>query len=303
MLNLNPWLSAENEEEVHRLLDAKCFDSKSCSKCDGKKHGTWTPCCAAGGCSRTRAAFAEDYTDAAELQEDLGDFEEIAMQAEAQLDANEDGVNMDELKEVLWKAPGLSKDGPVEELELTVPSDGQLETLDDQLDGDGVAEPAVNQVIESKVECPDKVLWNHKGYPRCRNAVEGHKMFMKFVKTKCCAVEIKEEIAAAAAARMCDSLDNSPCKKAEGKARKKLHMGPEKVQWSLQQIFKEEGKSGNFPLGFKCVKMYHCDTGDVLVGPTKSCNYKDSQGITQTIGSRRNTCIAMPLDSDEGSSF
>lgn len=288
VLQLNPWLGTGGDADVHTLLDAKCT-YKSCSKCDGKKHGSWTPCCVAGGCSRAAknppvvadpppaaadpppAKTSTGLLSMADIEADLRAVEEIASRVD--VDADEDGVAINEfealLKDAGWDSQGNS-------------SDSQEQVSD------------VPEVTPVEPECPAKVLWNHKGFPRCRNYVPGDEKYMKFVKTMCCDAEIQKEMEAAAAARMCQSLENTPCKKAEGKFRKKRHQGESKVQEHMMKVFADERVPGKFPQGFTCVKMYVCDTGDVLVGPQKSCHVQKPSGEKVTIGTARNTCVAMP---------
>lgn len=294
-ISLNPWLSCGSDEEIHQLLDAKC-EFRSCSKCDGKKHGTWTPCCAAGGCSREPVPSpvkVEEDGGAAQLQADIEDIKEIASHLD--VDGEEDGIDIDEFKHVCEVAASTGitaedastgitdKDGEPQGVEeLPAPS---VEKEDKETDSTPAA--------ESGPVCPRSVLWNHKGWPRCRNSVN-----MQFVKTSCCKAEIEREVYGAVAARMCESLDNSDCKDAQRKARKKAHQGPEKVQGHLQKIFKEASVPGKFPQGFKCAKMYYCDTGSALVGPLNSCHVQLPTGDYETIGQMRNTCAAVGPDDE-----
>lgn len=304
------WHSTTTDEELHALLDSKC-KFKSCRKCDGQKHGTWTPCCAAGGCSRSPTSDEQEnaYQSQAQLEEDVAAFQAIAQDADADAD-----VDVDEFKNLLLPPaakPETDTGVAVDDQDIAPPEtsatddDDAPEYTEEEsvaLEDIGIAVPTQQSDSEAKPApymCPKVVIWNLAGWPRCRNGIVGHKMYKKFVKTACCKDEIQAELDQAAAELMCNALDNQMCKKADRKIRKKMMKGQDNaaIQGHVQTIMKEAGVSGDFPEGFKCTKMYYCDTGKVMVGPQASCHVKIStlehpEGEIKAIGTKRNACVA-----------
>lgn len=250
---------------MRKIIDARCGRPgwESCSRCDGTtKRGNRSPCCQGDQCGAKEPPAPEDrYVNEEERAEDIQAVVEAVADAGVDL---ADGVDVDSLKDILGDVVDTSV-----------------------LPAKYVAPDGTKKQYDSK-PCPAEVAWNMGGWPRCRNYVTGDSEKGQFVKNTCCASQIKAEVEYNAA-MMCLELDNTACKKAEGKAKKKAGKGLDKIQEAVAKVLKDEQVDGTFPLGFKCEKMYMCQTTDILIGPLESCHVNGT-----AIGTRLNTCVAVP---------
>lgn len=255
-------------DELRKIIDARCSVPgwEKCSRCDGTtKRGNRSPCCQGDQCGAKEPPAPENqYVNEEERAAD------IQAVVDAVTDAGVgDGVDVDGLEDLLGDVVDTSVLPP-----KYVAPDGKKKQYDSK-------------------PCPGQVTWNMGGWPRCRNYVPGDSEKGQFVQNTCCAAQIKAEVEYNAA-MMCLELENTACKKAEGKARKKAGKGLDKIQEAVAKVLQEEKVDGTFPLGFKCEKMYMCQTTDdenkkVLIGPLESCHVNGT-----AIGTRLNTCVAVP---------